>query len=267
MSLRNRLRRLLTRPPPPPPRVHPPSPPPAPAEPWTLQDSALVGPLEALLDPELAAALAGADPLAVLRPLGPGLYRLPVLSAPARVRLLTELRRAQDAASLGVLDLARPNSMNEAGVQLGDIGLSALADSLCASVVAPLSAVFRELGPVMLGDPHGFSVSYGRGGDRSLGFHADDATVTLNLCLASDAQGAEVVFEGVRCTDHRQDAHRPEERIAWAPEPGEALLHLGAHRHRTLPISRGARTNLVIWCRDADRVDLAGCGPWCRHVG
>ena len=155
--------------------------------------------------------------------------------------------------------------MNQAGVQLADIQLTALAEALCHEVVAPLASAFPRLGPVTLGDPHGFSVSYGNGADRSLGFHADDATVTLNLCLDTDADGAEVVFEGVRCIDHRQELHRPEERAVWSPLPGEALLHLGAHRHRTLPIGRGTRTNLVIWCRDADRVDLAGCGPWCGH--
>jgi hypothetical protein len=192
---------------------------------------------------------------------------MPVLSEDARARLLAELAHAQAAADRGALHLAPPNSMNQAGLQLAEIGLDPLAEALCAHVVAPLAAAFPELGPVSLGNPHGFSVRYGRGADRDLGFHADDATLTLNLCLESDADGAEVVFEGVRCLQHRQSPHAPHERVVWAPRPGEALLHLGAHRHRTLPISAGRRTNLVLWCRDAERVDLGPCGAWCGHAG
>lgn len=177
--------------------------------------------------------------------------------------LLEELAAARRASDAGQLRLQPPNSMNRAGLQLDEIGLRTLSEALCTTVVAPLSALFPALGAVQLGDPHGFTVRYGDGADRDLGFHADDATLTLNLCLESDAEGAAVVFEGARCLEHRQTPHRPAERVVWSPAPGEALLHLGAHRHRTLRIESGSRTNLVLWCRDEARVDLGPCGPWC----
>ncbi|MEC7948470.1 MAG: hypothetical protein VX265_12970 [Myxococcota bacterium] len=261
--MRARLRRLLTGPPPAPRPASvaaPPAPPPAP---WHPLHSALRGPLHPLLHPAVADALASPDPTCILTPLAPGLFTLPVLSDPARALLMEETEHAARAAARGTLSLQAPNSMNEAGLQLSEIGLQGLSDALCSELVGALTKVFPELGPVSLGDPHGFTVSYGRGADRSLGFHADDATVTLNLCLTGDAEGAEVVFEGVRCLAHRQSHHRPEERVVWTPRAGEAVLHLGAHRHRTLPIARGGRTNLVLWCRDAARVDLGPCAPWC----
>ncbi len=208
-------------------------------------------------------ALASEDPTAVLRPLAPGLYTLPVWTDDARRALLAELEALESEAALGRRDLDPPNSMNEHGVQLGQVGLGGLADALCAEVVQPLARVFADLGPLALGDAHGFSVSYGRGRDTSLGLHVDDSSVTLNLCLGEDFSGADVVFEGVRCARHRQSAARADERVAWSPTPGQALLHLGAHRHLTRPIASGRRTNLVVWCRDPARVDLDGCGEWC----
>ena len=97
---------------------------------------------------------------------------------------------------------------------------------------------------------------------RGLGVHADDATLTLNLCLGSTAEGAEVVFEGARCIEPRRGpTHR---EVRWSPQPGEALLHLGANRHRTGRLWRGRRRDLVVWCRDWARVDL-GCAAWCAE--
>lgn len=272
MGLRSRLRRLLAPPPTPrsapAPRAPAPArPPPLPATRWTLRDRDLAARPEALLHPHLVAALAEADPTALLTPLAPGLYTLPVLTDAARQRLLDELGAIHAAVRAGTLDLQAPNSMHGYGVMLADAELLPLAEAL-SRVVQALAPAFSDLGPVDLHDPHGFCVTYGPDADRDLGFHADDATLTLNLCLDSDASGSEVAFEGVRCAAHRQGPTRPEERVTWRPRPGEALLHLGAHRHLTRPIRGGRRSNLIVWCRDRARVDLGACGPWCGdHAG
>ena len=162
----------------------------------------------------------------------------------------------------GLLELDPPNSMHGHGLILEAAQLEPLSEQLCG-VVQALSPAFPELGPVDLQDPHGFCIHYGPDADRDLGFHADDATLTLNLCLESTAEGAEVVFEGTRCIEHRQGpTHR---EVHWTPQPGEALLHLGANRHRTDRLWRGRRRNLVVWCRDRARVDLGPCAPWCEE--
>lgn len=231
---------------------------------WALQDEALAGPLAPLLHPRLVAALSQGDVATLLEPVGPGLLTLPVLSDSGRRRLLAEIDAIEAATQAGQLALDAPNSMHVYGVQLAQVGLDRLAQALCREVAQPVAAVgFPELGPLVLDDAHGFTVSYAHHRDRDLAFHVDDATVTLNLCLAHEGDGAEVVFEGVRCPDHRQDATRDAERVAWLPQTGVALVHLGAHRHSTRPIQSGRRTNLIVWCRDPARPTLGACGPWC----
>ena len=240
---------------------------PPPATRWTLQDRELATGAPSLLHPELRAALSSSEPAALLRPLAPGLWLLPVLAEQTIERLLAELEAIDRAVAMGQLELDAPNSMHGHGVILEAAGLAPLAAQL-SEVVQVFAPVFAELGPVELHDPHGFCIHYGSGADRDLGFHADDATLTLNLCLQSTAQGSAVVFEGARCIEHRQGPTLPEEVVVWEPRAGEALLHLGANRHRTEALRSGRRRSLVVWCRDRERVDLGECGPWCGvHSG
>ena len=266
MGIRRRFlgwlgQRVDSRPPPP---VQRPFPSVVPPRPWTVLDPRLRADINWLLHDDLKTAIDEARPMDVLTALGDGLYRLPLLSPEGLTALQIEFEEIQQAVATGALRLSAPNSMNQAGFQLNEVNLAPLGEALCKDVVQPLSTVFRCMGSLQLADPHAFSVVYGRKADRDLAFHADDASVTLNVCVFSDADGSEVQFEGVRCPEHRQEEASPHEVVVWTPRSGEAVLHLGAHRHRTLPIQSGCRTNLVVWCRDAKRVDLGDCGPWCR---
>ena len=46
------------------------------------------------------------------------------------------------------------------------------------------------------------------GRDLDLSFHADDAELTLNLCLGKEFQGGALYFGGVRCPLHMQTRPR-----------------------------------------------------------
>jgi hypothetical protein len=100
-----------------------------------------------------------------------------------------------------------------------------------------------------------------------LGFHADDAEVTLNLCLGETFAGGDLYFEGLRCEAHRQDGCSAADRFVWRHRRGAALLHAGAHRHGALPVTGGARHNLVVWMRSAAARADAGpeCPAWCAE--
>jgi hypothetical protein len=150
--------------------------------------------------------------------------------------------------------------------------------------LAPLRAVAGPVAAALLpehhGDTldhhHGFLVRYARLEDTNLAFHADDAEVTLNLCLAPGFVGGDLWFEGARCALHRDDPARPEERGEWAHRPGVALLHAGADRHGAHAIEKGLRQNLILWMRstaarrpDGPRPDGWEdlCPAWCPSAG
>ena len=195
----------------------------------------------------------------------PDLYALPVLTEEA-CRWLSEEARAYGAwAQREGVSLRRPNSMNEYGVMLDDLGLDALATALRERVVAPLAAArFPELGP--LDHHHAFIVEYSEFHDRDLMFHVDDSEVTLNLCLGHTFVGGTLYFEGRRCALHRQTGCSATDAFEYVHEPGRALLHAGAHRHGARWLESGHRLNLILWCRSSTHraaLDAEQCPDWC----
>lgn len=258
--LRRALRRILTRPAPPP---GPPPPPPPFVPAWSLEGAWHPAFDAARGDPEALLALA--------EPVHPGLWALPVLSEAACAGLRAEVTRHAAWAQASRVRVAAPNSMNRYGLILdstedgaGRWPLTPLREAL-----APLAVrLFPELGP--MDAHHGFVVRYTLDGDRDLGFHADDAEVTMNLCLGGGFSGGELYFSGRRCMRHHDDPERPGEAYVWAHRPGVALLHAGAHRHGAHPITAGQRDNLVLWMRSGARravddpaLGFDACPPWC----
>jgi len=88
--------------------------------------------------------------------------------------------------------------------------------------------------------------------------HFDNAEVTLNVSLDDEYDGGDLVFRGMKTEPKREsDFFGYEHRL------GEGVLHLGALRHEAMPLTRGKRTNLIIWMRSSmERVLGAGC-PRC----
>jgi hypothetical protein len=224
--------------------------------------------LDTAFDPDFLAALAaGADPdrlAALATEVHPDLWALRVLNPAWCEGLRAELAlHAAWARASGVV-FQPPNSMNRYGLVLdsttddddkrvdargpvrGPAQLLPLAP--LREALGPLAArLFPELGP--LDSHHGFVVHYAMDGDRALGFHADDAEVTLNLCLGGGFEGGDLWFEGRRCAQHHDHPAHPGEPFRWQHQPGVALLHAGGHRHGAHSITRGERQNLILWMR------------------
>ncbi|MHC4377814.1 MAG: 2OG-Fe(II) oxygenase family protein [Planctomycetota bacterium] len=163
-------------------------------------------------------------------------------------RLATEFERyaqwhaSQDEAA------EPPNSMHSYGVPLEAMDLDALAQDMFEQVVRPLAArLYAQQGGGRLTGQYAFTVEYSDRGDFDLNLHVDDAAVTANLCLPGTFEGAELVFEGLRCPPHAQLPGPPAEIQPVTLEPGSLLLHLGAHRHRVTPIESGCRQGLILW--------------------
>ena len=163
----------------------------------------------------------------------------------------TELVQLIDAFEATDLPRRRPNTMNNYGLVLTEIGLSSFAHSLVQSIVGPLTRrLFSdEIFATSLDAQHTFCVEYKAeelgDGDRNLDMHHDAAEVTLNVCLGRgvfEASGLQFCGRfGAR--NHRGDQLRLKHKV------GQAVMHLGRHRHGADDIAKGERINLIVWAR------------------
>ena len=232
---------------------------------WVSPDPMLAMELPQLLHETLLGSLNAGEPQAALRPVGEHLWTLPVFSNEGCARLATVIddhlrwRAGQPFES--------PNSMHFSGVVMADLGLEQACHRIRKRIMQPLGeALFPHLGT--LDDDYSFAATYGRGLDSRLNLHVDASEVTLNVCLGHQFTGGALVFQGIRCANHRQHPHRPEEEVHVLLAPGEAVVHAGAHRHLVLPVE-GERRNFIMWCRSSSappRNQPHGvCPDWCDH--
>lgn len=140
------------------------------------------------------------------------------------------------------LPAKRPNSMNNYGIILNDIGLEPLIFDLQDAVIQPLASVLLPVEGSELESHHSFTIRYKGGEDTHLDVHTDDSDITFNVNIFGNYTGAPLVFCGINGEpDHRQF------RTAYQHQLGHAVLHRGRHRHGAEDISSGERMNLVIW--------------------
>lgn len=180
---------------------------------------------------------------------GLGVFELKVFSLSWCERFLVELDQFQKWANEGQLHLNRPNSMNNYGVIIQEMGLGNFFDDVVIKLRPITSVLFPHHFGDTLDSQHTFTVEYQQNGDRNLGFHVDDSHVTLNLCLGYQFEGANVYFKGERCPAHVNTAAKSQELYEHCNKAGLAILHAGKNRHGARRIESGRRVNLVIWCR------------------
>jgi len=191
--------------------------------------------------------------------LGPGVWQVPLLDPVVCAQLADEVDHFNFWAKREGIEVDRPNSMNDYGVVLNDIGFLPAMDRAMAAVVGPLA---RQLLPEVLhqaefGSQHSFIVRYAAGEDLDLKPHADDSDITLNVCLGHEFEGASLYFHKPQLCVEREESeflyphpqNCPHCVIHYKHRPGMAVLHRGAQVHGVQPLAGGERLNLVIWCR------------------
>ncbi|RYR17733.1 hypothetical protein Ahy_B03g062426 isoform A [Arachis hypogaea] len=180
----------------------------------------------------------------------PGIFTFEMLQPHFCELLLSEVESFERWAFKTKFQIIRPNTMNKYGTVLDDFGLQTMLAKLRENFISPLSKVFfAELGGSTLDAHHGFIVEYGKDRDIDLGFHVDDADITLNVCLGKQFSGGELFFRGMRCDKHINTESIAEEIFDYSHVPGQAVLHHGRHRHGARATTWGHRVNLVLWCR------------------
>mmetsp|Transcript_80489 Transcript_80489/g.167711 ORF Transcript_80489/g.167711 Transcript_80489/m.167711 type:complete len:385 (+) Transcript_80489:697-1851(+) len=139
------------------------------------------------------------------------------------------------------LPARRPNSMNNYGIILNEIGLEPMIDELVR--------MLQPLGDLMFPGPgsdwdghHCFIVRYREGEDLGLDMHTDDSDVTFNICLGLTFDGAGLQFCGVMGEgNHRRHTY------TYKHAKGNCVFHLGRKRHGADDITSGERLNLILW--------------------
>ncbi|EFJ11171.1 hypothetical protein SELMODRAFT_126754 [Selaginella moellendorffii] len=187
----------------------------------------------------------------------PGVFTFTMLQPGFCSKVLEEVAHFEKWAHEVKVSVLRPNTMNNYGAVLDDIGMETMLDQLMMKFIRPFAALlFFNVGGATLDTHHGFVVEYSIGGDLDLGFHVDDSEVTLNVCLGKEFDGGELFFRGVRCDAHVNGEARSEEMLEYSHVPGRAILHAGRHRHGAKAITSGQRTNLILWCRSSEFREL-----------
>ena len=182
--------------------------------------------------------------------LSPGIFAFDLFTPEFCGMLLAQV----DTFEASALPRRRPNTMNNFGLVVNEIGWHALMTDLLQRLLAPLSHhMFPDEAAFVhtLDHHHSFVVQYraaelGRG-DLGLDMHSDASEVTLNVCLGRDNfEASELRFCGaLGAPDHRRQQFQHAHRI------GSAVVHLGRQRHGADHISKGERLNLIMWARSA----------------
>ena len=176
----------------------------------------------------------------------PGVYKTQFFD-PER---LPVLRSYMDSVADAGIPLRPPYgiSLNRGGAMLdprseGHLGAPAFQSFYRGLMDTYMRPISRLLFPDVMGydtQTFGFSIQWQADKDTSLRPHSDASSVTLNINLnlpGEDFSGSAVSFI--------DPATRRVEKLTF--EPGTALIHHGSVPHASEPITKGQRSNFVLW--------------------
>ncbi|RDY02185.1 putative PKHD-type hydroxylase, partial [Mucuna pruriens] len=195
-----------------------------------------------------------------------GIYTFEMLQPQFCEKLISEVKHFQMWAHDNQFVVRKPNAKNKTGAVLDDFGLETMLDRFMSDFICPITRVFySEIGGSSLDSHHGFVVEYEN--NKEVGFHVDDAEVSLNICLGKEFSGGQLFFRGVRCDNHEASKAKPREVFDYSHVTGHAILHAGRHRHGARPTTSGNRMNLILWCRSSTFRELkkyqSDFSSWC----
>ncbi|KAL9998815.1 putative procollagen-lysine 5-dioxygenase, Procollagen galactosyltransferase [Helianthus debilis subsp. tardiflorus] len=185
----------------------------------------------------------------------PGVYTFNMLNLNFCEKLIHEVKHFEAWARNTDSSILRPNTGNEDGVSLDDIGMKATLDQLMEDYISLISRVlFPDVGGCSLDSRHGYVLQYGN--DKAIkevsDLHVDDSEVTLHVCLGNQFAGGELVFGGQRCKDHvNSGTHIEKEFYSLLPVGGQAIIHRGCRRYGAKPIKFGHRYNFLMWFKSS----------------
>lgn len=169
-------------------------------------------------------------------------FSLPVFTKEFCKLFVEELTHYEEAP----LQKGRPNTMNQYGIKLDELGFTDFVSSLQKEYLSPITRLlFPDWGGSSLDSHKAFVVTYKEGQDVDLGYHYDNAEVTLNVSLNEDYSDGELYFGPIRTEESSR-------RTGYEHQLGRGLIHRGQQFHGALPITSGIRHNLIIWMRSSE---------------
>jgi hypothetical protein len=194
-------------------------------------------------DPQFLNAMkseADADLRGIMQEESEGVFSFPIFSPKFCKMLMDEV----DNYAASGLPKKRPNSMNNYGLILNEIGMANFFTQFQRQYLQRVASLIFPIHGASLDNHHSFIVQYKQGEDLGLDMHIDDADVTLNVCLGREFTGAGLTF----CGSFGHSLHR-KKSLAYQHVVGRGILHLGTRRHGADDIATGERLNLIMWNR------------------
>ncbi|KAK3599067.1 hypothetical protein CHS0354_024393 [Potamilus streckersoni] len=170
-------------------------------------------------------------------------YAFPVFTDSFCRKLIEELAHFEESDC----PKGRSNTMNHYGLSMDEVGFNDFITTLRVEYMQHITRLlFPEWGGGNLDSHKAFIVKYKVGEDIDLGYHYDNAEVTLNVSLTDNYQGGSLYFGDMR-TVPLPDTECSEYNHVY----GVGILHRGQHMHGALPIYSGVRYNLITWMRSS----------------
>lgn len=194
-----------------------------------------------------------------LKALAPGIFTFPCFTSEFCQMILEEVRHYQKSD----LPERPPNSMNNYGLVLNEIGMMPLFTQMLSQVMSPLAArlfgndedrvaslkgqpTTGNWGGSQLDTHHTFVVQYAVENDKNLDMHIDECDITFNIGLTEnpDFEGNQLAFCGMYdADDHRRHL------LTYSHVRGQCVVHCGKQRHGALDIEHGERASLIMWTK------------------
>ncbi len=195
---------------------------------WEPNDQSLWDWTSWSLSKEMLQALNSSDWDECTEWLGDGIARMAIFEPSVYERIYREIAHLEEWSLRNRVELRPPNSMHNYGIEMQMLGLDSVLQKFTEQLANPISDhLFPEVVDQGVDHHHAFTVTYGKGFNQKLGFHADDSEVTFNFCLGDSFVGSDLYFQGRRCFQHMQSPHRPHEHIEIEQIPGTCIVHSG----------------------------------------
>jgi len=184
-----------------------------------------------------------------LEEVAPCVYCFPIFKEEFCTEFISELQHCAEQSKLLDLPIRKANVRNSRGVVLNDFGFQDTLYKFMQDVIGPIADLVlpnQDRHEWNFESNYTFSVEFEMGEDTDLVLHKDSSDITVNICLGTQFEGADVYFYNPEATDPKSLTGDP---VDCSFKVGYGMIHRGRHLHGTRQLTSGHRLNVVMWSR------------------